>query len=200
MQYVQDYDEKYPFAGQYQAWGSGGHWVAGTDGGNLAISTSPFTRTVNVANVTSGALFPYIRSAQIFVCPSTEDARAKGLSYSMNCAVAGINQSSIPTTSEIVLLVDEAKTLNDGFFWAVANSISTDALTQAHLEGGNLLFIDGHVKFYGFANFPTNSANKTTQTGAPRFHDIAMGGTTGTSQAGVPQSGGGVIAGDTCPA
>ena len=29
-QYLQDYDGRYPGAGEYQHWGSGGHWVAGT--------------------------------------------------------------------------------------------------------------------------------------------------------------------------
>jgi prepilin-type N-terminal cleavage/methylation domain-containing protein/prepilin-type processing-associated H-X9-DG protein len=198
-QYIQDYDERYPYAGQYQSWGSGGHWVAGTDGVKLAADTSPFTATGDKADVIDGALYPYVKSAQVYVCPSTEDGRTKELSYSMNCAVAGINQSAVPATAEIILLIDEAKTLNDGFFWAVNNGASTDDLTQAHLEGGNLLFMDGHVKFFNYSTFPTNTANKSAMTGFPRFHDLAMGGTKGTSQAGVPQAGGGVSGTDSCP-
>lgn len=200
-QYSQDYDERWPFAAQYQSWGSGGHWVAGTNNENLATGTSPFTyQTGRTADTQNGALFPYVKSTQIFVCPSTEDGRLKNLSYSMNCALAGIHQTSIENSSEIILLIDEDKTLNDGFFWAVANGGSTDALTQFHLEGGNLLFADGHVKFFGFNAFPTNSTNKARQSGFPRFHDPSLGGSNGTSQAGVPQPNGTVTAGDACPA
>lgn len=202
QQYIQDYDERMPFAGNFQSWGVGGHWVAGVNDATLglALSVSPFTYQGGKADSQNGALYPYVKSTQVYVCPSTEDGRLKGLSYSMNCAVAGINQAAIASTSEIITLIDEDKTLNDGFFWAVANGSSTDALTQAHLEGGNLLFADGHVKFFSYSKFPNNSANKTAQTGFPRFHDAAMGGATGTSQAGVPQPDGTVTPGDSCPA
>lgn len=200
-QYIQDYDERMPYAGNFQSWGVGGHWVAGTNGEFLANPSAPFAyQTGRTADVQNGAIYPYVKSTQIFVCPSTEDGRLKNLSYSMNCAVAGIHQNSIESSSEIVTLIDEDKTLNDGFFWAVANASSADALTQTHLGGGNLLFYDGHVKFHNYAAFPSNSTNKAALTGTPRFHETSMGGSTGTSQAGVPQSNGTVTAGDSCPA
>jgi prepilin-type processing-associated H-X9-DG protein len=121
----------------------------------------------------------------------------------MNCAIAAINDAAIPESSAIVLLVDEAKTLNDGFFWAVGNSASTDALTQAHLEGGNLLYADGHVKFQNFKGYPLDNANpdnKTRTAGIPRFHDLAFGnGALGTANTGVPQADGTIPAGPSCP-
>jgi prepilin-type processing-associated H-X9-DG protein len=103
----------------------------------------------------------------------------------MNCAVSGINLSRVKETSDIVLLIDEAKS-NDGYFFAVddtksGNTISsTDALTKVHNGGGNLLFIDGHAKFFPFEKFALDDsaegkANKWRDTGSPRFHDPAFG-------------------------
>jgi len=205
LQYVQDYDERLPYAGQFQSWGVGGHWVAGTNGGNLAAATTPFAATGATANAAAGAIYPYVKSTQIYVCPSTKDGSKKLLSYSMNCALAGINQAVVGSTAEMILLVDEDVTLNDGFMWAVVDTQSTDALTQTHLGGGNLLLLDGHVKFFPFSKFPLDDSldgrnNKSTMTGTPRFHSPEMGGANGTSQAGVPQSDGSIVAGDACPA
>lgn len=207
-QYVQDYDGRLPYSGNFQSWGVGGHWVAGVNDPavGVAASSSPFAyQTGKTVNVEGGAIFPYVKSAQVYVCPSTPDGEKKRLSYSMNCAVAALNESVIPSTSEIVLLVDEAQTLNDGFFWAVNNGSSTDALTQVHLDGGNLLFVDGHVKAYPFKEFPLDTSagglsDKSRTSGAPRFHDLAFGsGTLGTAPTGVPQPDGSIPAGPACP-
>lgn len=190
-QYLQDYDERYPFAGQKQDWANGGHWITGGASGTptnydnstpgLAEPTSPFTyQTSKRAYVEQGALYPYIKNAQVFICPSTENGSDKHLSYAMNCAVGGQSAAAIDEVADIVLLVDEDKTLNDGYFWAKDNSSSTDSLTKAHLDGGNLLFLDGHVKFYPFARFTLDNStvgreNKSKTTGSPRFQFTTPG-------------------------
>jgi prepilin-type N-terminal cleavage/methylation domain-containing protein/prepilin-type processing-associated H-X9-DG protein len=204
LQYSQDSNRKYPFAGNFQSWADGGHWVtAGRNFSNgehgLAGPAPNFTWngaatpvvTPNTALVEQGALYPYVKSADAFVCPSTENARDKRLGYSMNCAVSGLSDARIRQPTEIVLLVDEGKSLNDGFFWAVNDSANDDddELTQVHNGGGNLLFADGHVKFTVFSKFPLDGsaqgkANKTTMTGSPRFHDRAFGSRLGSSLAG----------------
>lgn len=131
-------------------------------------------------------LFQYVKSTAVYMCPSTEDAEEKHLSYSMNCALTGVKDTKIQAPTEIVLLVDEGKSLNDGWFWATNKAGSTDILTTGHLNGGNLLFVDGHVKFYSFEDFtldakPTGLANKSRMTGIPRFHDRGLGSPTGSS-------------------
>jgi prepilin-type processing-associated H-X9-DG protein len=186
QQYTQDAGRRYPGAGQFQKWGNGGHWVSGTT--TMATAAAPYTATGVSANVEAGALYSYVRSGGVYVCPSNADGDVKKLTYSMNCAIAGMNDVRLRTPSEIVLLVDEDKA-NDGFFYIPGTSpsgfTSTDSLTQIHNGGGNILFTDGHVKFYSYnaypltiaANSPTNPAYilKARTTGTPRFFDKAFG-------------------------
>ena len=194
IQYLQDYDERYPKAGSYQVWGNGGHWVTGAnasaEGDTLAkfnLLPDNYAPTGKKVNIRDGAIFPYIKSEQIYRCPSARDAATTGLSYSMNCALAAKAEFSVQSPTEVILLVDEAYP-SDGYFWApkdVAASAaanSSDQLTQIHLGGGNLLYADGHVKFIQFARFPAGDSNaavggalaqnaKARTTGIPRFYD-----------------------------
>jgi prepilin-type processing-associated H-X9-DG protein/prepilin-type N-terminal cleavage/methylation domain-containing protein len=211
MQYAEDSRGKYPragvytpFAGHTAGWAAGnGHWVAGTADEPIAcVGPGNPTGCTAVgeyldgwkARPEDGALFAYVRSTQVFVCPSNDTGRLKRLSYSMNCAVSGLADSRIRQPSEIVLLVDEEKA-NDGYFFAVDDSganpsgsmfgspaiatDSTDALTSVHNGGGNLLFCDGHAKFYPTDKLRLDGsalgkANKWRDTGSPRFHDSAF--------------------------
>jgi prepilin-type N-terminal cleavage/methylation domain-containing protein/prepilin-type processing-associated H-X9-DG protein len=177
MQYVQDYDGKLPGAAQYQKWGNGGHWVAGTNGS--ALTTNAGVYNGNVADVQNGAVYSYVKNQQVYICPSNMDGRQKLETYTMNCAVAGAQDSVITETSAVILLDDEASN-NDGFFYAVSNPNSTDQMTKLHNGGGNLLFVDGHAKYYPFDTFPVNNtptglAFKTRTTDAPRFYDTGLG-------------------------
>lgn len=189
-QYLQDYDGRLPGAGQFQKWGNGGHWVAGVNGvvgndgapGSL-IKLSDGTLTGATADVKNGAIFPYVKSEQIYICPSNTDARKKLLSYTMNCAINGALDASISESSSVVLLDDEAQN-NDGYFYAVSNPSSTDQMTKIHNGGGNLLFVDGHAKFFQFQAFPINNVQpglglKTRTSGSPRFYDLGLDSTNG---------------------
>ena len=186
------------FASTCNGWKKGkGHWVAGPAndtraGSFLADTDSPFAPMKDANGVTyqastqDGALFSYIKSTGSFICPSDPYGKEKGLSYSMNCALTLLSQTRIRTPTDIVLLVDEQGP-NDGFFWAVngakasvSTGESTDELTSRHNGGGNLLFVDGHVKFYLDSEFPLDKtpqglANKWKTAGSPRFHDRAFG-------------------------
>lgn len=195
QQYLNDSGNRYPGGGQYQAWGglgqavgtklpdgvSSGHWVKGTndtDGGSdgkLAANSSPFAPTNKKADVENGAIFPYVKSKQIYICPSNVDGEVKGLTYSMNCAIIGMHNVRMTQPSDIIVLIDEAHA-NDGFWYTGAGS--TDALTQDHNGGGNLLFADGHAKFYPFDVYPLDAsaaALKNRTTGTPRFYDLSFG-------------------------
>ncbi|MEO6908979.1 MAG: prepilin-type N-terminal cleavage/methylation domain-containing protein [Abditibacteriaceae bacterium] len=199
QQYTQDYGRRYPGAGQYQKWDLGGHWVSGPHNQPIASLSPPYgpfpttagSTTYYTANVEGGALYSYVRSDGVYVCPSNVDGSKKLLTYSMNCAIAGMNDVRLRTPSEIVLLVDEDKA-NDGFFYVPGTNpvpfTSTDSLTKVHNDGGNILFCDGHVKFYPYnaypltiaPNAPNDSTNpayelKSRTTGTPRFFDKAFG-------------------------
>ena len=197
QQYAADSRGKYPLAADYLSWGAGkAAWVSGTENSALANSAPPFEITANLAadghqaQPEQGALFPYIKSTAVFVCPSDSDGEEKRLTYSMNCGVGGLSTSRIRSPGDIVLLVDE-EGANDGYFFAVkddlaqskvngASTNSTDALTTRHNGGGNLLFVDGHAKFYPFDTFPLDGSpegkkNKWKTGGSPRFHDRSFG-------------------------
>lgn len=186
QQYVQDAGRRYPGAAQKQKWFNGGHWIKGDmnyapTAHALALDGSPYTHQNKRANVEGGAIFTYSKSAQLYVCPSDPDGRIKNLSYSMNCALTGIHDVRITQPAEIILLVDE-HTTNDGFFYTEGNT-STDHLTETHNGGGNLLFTDGHVKYYSIDQYPIKDsaldgsaiALKTRMTGTPRFYDRSFG-------------------------
>ncbi|RYG66633.1 hypothetical protein EON80_15055 [bacterium] len=154
-----------------------GHWVAGgidTDGGTngklAEIAGNVGAWTGKTANIEGGAIFPYIKSSQIFICPSNKDGQDKRLTYSMNCAMAGTMDAAVDEPTQIVLLLDEEKA-NDGYVYLGANA--TDAMTQIHNETGNLLFVDGHVKSLPFKAFPLNAADtsglRARDEGGPRF-------------------------------
>ena len=134
-----------------------------------------------------GALFPYVRSTAVYVCPSNRDGEVKQLTYSMNCALSGLSSTRVRSPGDIVLLVDE-EFATDGFFWSIRREFaktgtgtdSTDKMTTEHNGGGNLLFVDGHAKFYPFESFPLDDtpkglANKWKTGGSPRFHDRSFG-------------------------
>ena len=193
QQYTQDSRGKYPLAGQFGNWLPGsGTWVAGDTANPIADLTTQEPNG-NKANIEAGALFPYVKSTAVYICPSNKDGEAKSLSYSMNCAVAALSSSRIRSPGDIVLLVDEEKA-NDAYFFAVSDgpanlagstaagnpTNSSDALTKKHNGGGNLLFADGHVKFFPFDNFALDGsaqglANKWKTGGSPRFHDRSFG-------------------------
>lgn len=203
QQYLQDNAGRYPGAGQYQKWANGGHWVGADLNGDNATgqSSGTFVSMTDVADpvgqpytgaearIEKGALYPYVKNPGIYVCPAEPNAEYKRLTYSMNCAIGGLNATTrMRKPVEVVLLVDE-NNANDGYFWAFDATgagypgPSTDALSQNHRNGGNLLFCDGHVRFYSFNAFPLGSENKIpasvtsekSVSGTPRFYDGAFG-------------------------
>ncbi len=186
QQYVQDAGRRYPGAGEFQKWGNGGHWVSGVNSATevLAGNNPPFplSATNPSAYVDKGALYPYVRSEAVYHCPSVKDGDIKKVTYSMNCAIAGMNDVRLRTPTEIILLVDEAHN-NDGFFYTESGN-STDAITDIHNGAGNLLFTDGHVKSYTNGQYHLVSSTggnaaaqalKKSLTNVPRFYDKAFG-------------------------
>ncbi|MEN6358096.1 MAG: prepilin-type N-terminal cleavage/methylation domain-containing protein [Armatimonadota bacterium] len=103
-------------------------------------------------HVDQSPVFQYVRNARIFKCPS--DSRTNyPLSYSMNPSIASLYGSTRrklePATagraSRIVMLVQE-KSNNDSYcsWWDPDHS---DDFSKVHLDGTNVGWVDGHVKF-----------------------------------------------------
>jgi prepilin-type N-terminal cleavage/methylation domain-containing protein/prepilin-type processing-associated H-X9-DG protein len=184
-QYMTDNGGRFPYAAPYQSWARPDSWVTGGTAGNptndkMLVDSAFKLVSGNEAYPEKGAIYSYVRETSTYICPSDADGATKRLSYSMNCALSFMGNVKVRQPSQIVMLIDEGKTLNDGYFWAKNDTGSTDALTLQHLDGGNLLFVDGHVKFFPTAKFridnsPEGLTNKGKMEGDPRFHDRSFG-------------------------
>jgi prepilin-type N-terminal cleavage/methylation domain-containing protein/prepilin-type processing-associated H-X9-DG protein len=105
-------------------------------------------------------LQPYIKSTQVFTCPSDSAGSSTApYSYGYNSlvgpAASGINQSSLAASALTVLNYEVT---------ALANSVQVIGTTVAaadakrHLDGSNFSFTDGHVKWFNYTKVPGNTA------------------------------------------
>jgi len=141
--YAQDYDERYPSV----------NWSGGTyrfPNGDSSTANPWYLKT-----------YPYVKSVQVYNCPSApENLKWKGaylggpFSYGANLDffTSGGSQllSGIDKPAQTVMVVDSnfqsmQSFLNDGVapWWNVDR-----ALLDRHLEGANIAFADGHVKWF----------------------------------------------------
>lgn len=147
MQYVQDYDEKYPFT------------TDNPDGTRIVFDFA----TAAPPNFSPLAtIYPYTKSWQILNCPSASAGSAppvgnNSTSYMLNgvifrtntgLSMAAVSQPSIRAMmQELNQLVSYAavrpsEAAGTGKYW-----LPSSAYSNIHMEGGNLLFSDGHVKW-----------------------------------------------------
>ena len=155
LQYAQDNDESLPSS-------TDGTAGAGQTGGWVFYTV--FADSPGAFDVTRGSIYPYTKSAQVYVCPSDSYGQASGDSYAINsCVVSategangyrvGRNLAAFDDTSLWMLLCEEADTggavdagtgsTNDGYFFEQQQ----DNFSRRHTNGSELLFLDGHVKF-----------------------------------------------------
>ena len=150
LQYTQDYDEKYPasnnMSGSYANYATNGNsnWIAATQ--------------------------PYLKSWQIFVCPSAVPNGSlpavngnSSTNYFCNGVTLGRSQAGIQSPSTLIWVHEYAFLSGETFIrpqsdpaaqgapwngnyrgWMEAGPFNYD---NQHFDGGNLLFNDGHVKF-----------------------------------------------------
>jgi prepilin-type N-terminal cleavage/methylation domain-containing protein/prepilin-type processing-associated H-X9-DG protein len=159
MQYVQDYDEKFP-----------------------ANFTEVVTTEPNYI-LYPVAVHPYIKSKQVWVCPSesvgtgipatiAKDGWVGGdrVDYYYNYSIGGYNGAgaqtlslaAIQTVAEVFLLWDMHPNLHASDF---NGNYAADAFRPGmaggkgrHLDGENYAFADGHVKWLARKSVPYNSA------------------------------------------
>jgi prepilin-type N-terminal cleavage/methylation domain-containing protein/prepilin-type processing-associated H-X9-DG protein len=156
FQYVQDYDERLPMVevGTPAQVGSGTALTTATD----------FVLWTDV-------LQPYLKSTQIFVCPSATNTNAPGktpvpvaqvrLSYAAasgadttaiagKCAFGtstGYSMAEFTSSAETLLLGDRADDATATYAYYLDPTTAGRAPASLHLEGGNMAFVDGHVKW-----------------------------------------------------
>ena len=139
-QYTQDYDEKFPL--------------------RYSELTGSTAFEANAADQGWGeVLQPYLKSTQIFQCPSETNGPAPAGSnnvgytdYWYNNALTGRSEAIIDASALCVLMGDGSSSNSslvsndDGNATAELASIPGNA-AQRHLEGANYAFADGHVKW-----------------------------------------------------
>lgn len=90
------------------------------------------TDTYNIVNIIAGRN-ESIR--KLFICPAAPDTWQKlGITYVYNDTLSGQVLDNLPNLSERWLMMD-------------ANVIAMDKIPAPHLEGYNVLYCDGHVKW-----------------------------------------------------
>lgn len=186
MQYTQDYDEKYPFAvdeGAQRGLASPSQGSFRQGQGTSAsrkwdVPSKTFKTSAGNGHyyfiTWMDAIFPYLRSVQVFECPSykTTDAldwsqRHNPPSYGYNKYISGtkvkatdgsngwpsrepLSLAAIPRASETVLHaefpVTEGLVMGYGFCSYGPGDPYYPAI-YPHMDGGNFAFADGHAKW-----------------------------------------------------
>lgn len=174
MQYIQDYDERYPL-----------NWCGtGTNAGCPPVtpSTSPMpSGRIIVNGKTSGNgryptwmdfIFPYVKSAQLFVCPSSTTGDPSYADYGYSTAfgnyrgeadayfgggaefassIAGIPLAAVTRPAEVILVTEwqgsrySYATKPVDIYTRVINPAHT--LIVPHLDGTVSIYADGHAKW-----------------------------------------------------
>jgi prepilin-type N-terminal cleavage/methylation domain-containing protein/prepilin-type processing-associated H-X9-DG protein len=119
-QYIQDYHEKYPIAkNSGSGLGKSDNWI--------------------------GEIMPYMKSEQVFLCPSEKEARNGQSSYGYNARMSKVNEQKIDNPAIVVLNYEVTADAN-GWTQTGTEPQNVSASTR-HLDGANYSFVDGHVKW-----------------------------------------------------
>jgi prepilin-type N-terminal cleavage/methylation domain-containing protein/prepilin-type processing-associated H-X9-DG protein len=181
MQYTQDYDEKFPPA-------TYGAITTPTPQTDLSMPGAKYDSASNYA--TQGRfinwmdiIYPYVKSVQIFVCPSAT-AFPTHLSYGYNSLVSGQNYDGTNVTraplalaaltrpAETVMNMDYNVSygnfaMQKDYLAITTNDVAYSTAAKPHLDGPNFSFCDGHVKWLGKNNATALDAAKTWDPTAP---------------------------------
>jgi len=167
MQYLQDYDERYPPSTQCDITGCGSY-ATDTDPSKPSgvFMTASYVGT-NHYRTWMDSIFPYVKSTQIFVCPSWSGDKTT-TSYGYSSAFgsyrssptswgAGSANNFIPISMAAVTRPSEVICIAEYPSSSSPMMGPIDIRTQAadpnsiratpHLEGGNAVYADGHVKW-----------------------------------------------------
>ena len=132
----------------------------------IGPSWAGFTEGTSDRDVTKGGLYSYVKSAEVFLCPTDPWARTLGLSYEFSGPLSIFPMGQVDAPSDTVMLVDAndaaangarsqngrfevASTVADAFVippaLGLAENTPTDGLNMVHNHRANACYVDGHV-------------------------------------------------------
>ena len=193
MQYTQDYDETYPpgWAGRITAGTPGGilQTEAGTPGAYF-ILCDPSTCGSGHFFTWMDSIYPYVKSVQVFKCPSSVDPETNPdymmsgaysntatttidalsgfatASYGGSILHSGTPMAAIVRPSETVMVYEVSDTFakygirGSGAYYVPAYPDEF----KRHLDGINLTFGDGHVKWLSLNSLIAQSGSTVSAT------------------------------------
>jgi prepilin-type N-terminal cleavage/methylation domain-containing protein/prepilin-type processing-associated H-X9-DG protein len=157
IQYAQDYDEKVPPV----------MTCSSEPVDSSSACAPPRVYWYSTATV-PGLLDPYVKSYQVFVCPSQDSSIGYGYNrrafalwpgYATNGVIASL--AAIETPAQHIVMADSYATryyiYNDATDSQDA-TVATWGVYPYHLGTGNILWADGHVKAAKVQQYNSNSA------------------------------------------
>ncbi len=143
----------------------GGNGGAGMDGGWIFFGTFDNPPAPHAFDPARGSIYPYVKSAAVYVCPDDGPGQQAGDSYAINSCVTDTTTGRQPNPGKTLaafdapaswaLLAEEAtandfrpnatESTDDGILWYVS---SYNTVSTRHAGGSNVAFMDGHVQWY----------------------------------------------------
>lgn len=176
MQYLQDFDERYPPAFSWDTATAKPNELdtdKGKPSGNFQINNAS---TTGHYRTWMDATFPYVKSVQLYRCPSVKDDIRAHYGYNMAFGgyanlwqqynnVTGFHQhwtpllmSQVTRPAEVVLALDYNNSwLAMRAIPAFAPIADGDKSVTPHLDGGNIAYADGHVKWQHRTKYHTGT-------------------------------------------
>ena len=172
MMYAQDYDEKYP-----------GYVAMCPPGAERPAMGSPGSLYSN--QLWADLIYPYVMNKQLFRCPSKPGtALGYGWNIRMGYVIGqldsagnprtgpeyeGVPMASVKFPAQTICIADSDWTGASDYGWSNAQMLAQTPhvsrfIPARHNEGANLVFADGHAKWYSIQEDPSY-----TGTGSPRL-------------------------------
>jgi prepilin-type N-terminal cleavage/methylation domain-containing protein len=183
LMYVDDNNTMYCYSGENEDVVGSANWVI-SGPSEISHSTSPhcgndtYWDCCYIADPTTGVVYPYVKSAAVYRCPTYEALPNGGcngkpvstatarVAYSMNDLFIKTHGrpekiGSVTFPSATILLVDEStSTLNDGNYNAPA---LYDALAARHGDAALVALSDGHAKRFKMEQIEMRSGGSTVK-------------------------------------
>jgi prepilin-type N-terminal cleavage/methylation domain-containing protein/prepilin-type processing-associated H-X9-DG protein len=180
MQYTQDFDEHYPpaYDGTFTPPVYNPQTTPGTPG--KIYATDGTVGRIGWMDM----IFPYVKSVQIFQCPSQPSAASKShaSSYGYNGAISGydadrygksatlrnigITLATVQRPSEVAMVFDDQNGYNISntpyaFAQTTDKIAGNDKTISPHFQGTNIAFADGHAKWMKTSSMVGSYTNLT---------------------------------------